>query len=89
MIIFFLLDTDCGTINNVASKYSHLTNALTDLVEAYEDGKTSFGVTRDDLVDSLHILDSKITNEGMFLKNFRFYLYTKQIHALSCYYCIR
>ena len=61
---FRFIDNDCGTVNNVAMKYSRLTNTLTDLVEAYEDGKTSFAMTRDDLVDSLHTLDSKITNEG-------------------------
>lgn len=57
-------ENDCNTVNTVASKYSHLTNALTDLVEAYEDGKTSFSTARDELVDSLHSLDSKITNEA-------------------------
>lgn len=55
---------ECGALNGVAAKYSHITNALADLVEAYNNGKAAFAETRDDLVDSLHALDSKITNEA-------------------------
>ncbi|XP_047123241.1 uncharacterized protein LOC101235783 isoform X2 [Hydra vulgaris] len=57
-------DNDCVTYNSVVMRYSRLTNLLADLVDAYKDGISTYTSTRDNLVDSLHVLDSKITNEA-------------------------
>ena len=56
---------DCSTVNGVVGKYSHITTALIDIVEAYMSGKNVFAETKDNLVESLHSLDARITNEGI------------------------